>query len=337
MAQIEIKDLQRSVKYYMDDRLKSNLDKSVVEALAKKDKDFVMCIDGAEGVGKSTLAMQIGRYVDPTLDLNRVVFDAESFREAILKAKKGQCIIYDEAFTGFSSRSALSGINRALVSLAMQMRQKNLFIIIVLPTIFLLDKYLALFRTKVLIHCYENKGIRGYFRVYPTKLKKMLIMSGVKTYSYKVRTNFKGRYYGVFALGDEKLDKKYREKKEKALNETSKDPMHSVQIRFKEQRDLLMYLYLKDVGLSARKFEQYLKDYDFDISHVQISKIIGKFGLNRDKDAKNSDLDQETDENEENLEENDENNLNNEENEDLEQKMPKNELKDEDFEDSEGF
>jgi len=180
-----------------------------------------MCLDGSEGVGKSWLAMQIGRYVDYTLDLDRIVFDAESFRNAILKAKKGQCIIYDEAITGFSSRSSLSGINRALVSLAMQMRQKNLFIIIVLPTIFLLDKYIALFRAKVLIHVYENKGIRGYFRVYPSKLKKLLIMKGVKTFSYKVRTGFKGRFYGIFALGDEKIEKKYREKKEKALNETS--------------------------------------------------------------------------------------------------------------------
>jgi len=30
---------------------------------------------GAEGAGKSTLALQIGKFVDPTLDLSRVVFD----------------------------------------------------------------------------------------------------------------------------------------------------------------------------------------------------------------------------------------------------------------------
>ena len=135
MGIVEVRDKkskhrERLVKYYMEDRLKTNLDNSVIDALEKKDKDFVLVVDGIEGAGKSTLAFQIGRYVDPTLDLNRVVFDAESFREAILKAKKGQCIIYDEAFTGFSSRSALSGINRALVSLAMQMRQQNLFVII---------------------------------------------------------------------------------------------------------------------------------------------------------------------------------------------------------------
>jgi len=69
-----------------------------------------------------------------------------------LKTKKGQCIIFDEAFTGLSSRGALSGINKALVGLMMQMRQKNLFVIMVLPTFFMLDKYAAIFRAKALIH-----------------------------------------------------------------------------------------------------------------------------------------------------------------------------------------
>lgn len=283
MTIVEVRDKknkkdERLVRYHIEDRLKANLDKSVVDALEKKDKDFVMVIDGIEGGGKSTLAFQIGRYVDPTLDLSRVVFDAESFREAVLKAKKGQCIIYDEAFTGFSSRSALSGINRALVSLAMQMRQQNLFIIIVLPTIFLLDKYIALFRAKVLIHVYENKGIRGYFRVYPSKLKKLLIMNGAKTFSYKVRTGFKGRFYGVFALGDEDYNKLYRSKKEKALQETSKDPMSAGQVKYRTQRDIFLYLLRKNTNFTYQEIENMANDYDIDMSYVQIRNICVKFG-----------------------------------------------------------
>src|SRR3990170_4539890 len=158
MTQVKIFDKRYSelITYYMEDRLERNLKEKIIPALEKKkDKDKVIAIDGAEGSGKSTLAFQIGKRVDPTLDLSRVVFSADDFREAVFKAKRGQCIIYDEAFTGLSSRSSLSGINRALVSLMMQMRQKNLFVIIVLPTFFLLDKYVALFRTTVLIHVYE--------------------------------------------------------------------------------------------------------------------------------------------------------------------------------------
>ena len=182
------------VEYFIEDRLKHNLDTKVIPMLTLKDKDCILALDGREGAGKSTLALQIGKYVDPTLDLSRVVFNAEEFRQAIFKAKKGQCIIFDEAFTGLSSRAALSGINRTLISLMMQMRQKNLFVIIVLPTFFLLDKYVALFRARALIHVYENKGVRGYFRLYNSKLKKLLYIFGKKDYSYgfkAAKTKFK--------------------------------------------------------------------------------------------------------------------------------------------------
>jgi len=50
-----------------------------------------------------------------------------------------------------------------------------------------------------LIHVYENKGRRGYFRVYSKKLKTMLIMSkDARMFSYKIRTKFKGRFYGIY-------------------------------------------------------------------------------------------------------------------------------------------
>jgi len=58
-------------------------------------------------------------------NVSDIVFSPDEFRDKILHAKKGQAIVYDEAFTGFSSRSSLSPVNRVLVSLAMQMRQKN--------------------------------------------------------------------------------------------------------------------------------------------------------------------------------------------------------------------
>ncbi len=267
--------------FSMNSRLRRNLDKNVVRALQKENKDCVLVIDGKEGSGKSTFAMQIGKYVDPTLDISRVVFSPSDFREAILKAKKGQCIIYDEAFTGFSSRASLSPINRVLVSLSMQMRQKNLFILIVLPTIYLLDKYMAMFRTKALIHVFESKGNRGYFRLFNSKKKKLLLIFGSKTMSYSHKqawTNFKGRFYGKFALGDKEVEKIYLENKEKALADSEKTSMSSAQVRYKEQRDLMMWLFRKYTKMTYKEVEQVLFDYDFIISFQQIGKICSKFG-----------------------------------------------------------
>jgi len=279
-----------SIEYYMEDRLKRNLEEKVIPALQKQDKDYVLCIDGREGSGKSWFAFQIGKFVDPTLNLSRVVFSPDDFRQAILKAKKGQCIIYDEAFTGYSSRSSLSPINRVLVSLAMQMRQKNLFILIVLPTIFLLDKYMAIFRTRGLFHIYESKGIRGYFKFYNSRVKKYLILMGQKTMSYnhkKIWTNFKGRFYGKFALGDEEVKKQYLKKKEKALADSEKTSMTSAQVRFREQRDLLIWLFRKYTKLTYKEIAEILFSYEFSMSFQQVARICAKFGeISNEKDKK---------------------------------------------------
>ena len=228
--------------------------------------------------GKSTFAFQLGKYIDPTLSTSRVVFSAEDFKEAIFKAKKGQVVIYDEAFTGLSSRNSLSAVNRVLVSLMMQMRQKNLCVILVLPTFFLLDKYAALFRSRVLFHVYKNKGIRGYYLVYNRKLKKLLYLTGKKDYSYKVRTRNKGRFYGVFALGDASCDQKYRKMKGKALEESEKTPMTAGQVKYRDQRDLLLYLFRKNLCFTYEEISLMLGDYDLEMTDIQIGNICRKFG-----------------------------------------------------------
>ena len=292
-----IKIPKTKISYYMNDRLNKMLKEKIEPLLIEKDEDCVIAIDGSEGCGKSTLAFQIGKLIDPTLNLKRVVFNAEEFREAILNAKKGQCVIFDEAFTGFSSRSSLSGVNRTLVSLMMQMRQKNLFVIIVLPTFFLLDKYPALWRTKFLIHCYKNKGIKGYYRIYNRQKKKLLFLAGRQTYSYNVKigkvpilTRFKGRFYGVFALGDKKIDNKYRKKKEKALMESEKNPMSAGQVKYKDQRDTILHLFRKETKKSYQEIEEILLDKDIDISFQQIQKICAKFGDSETLDLKKEKL-----------------------------------------------
>ena len=295
MVGIKIKNT--NISYHMDDRLKYTLKEKIKPLLYEKDEDALIVIDGAEGSGKSTFAFQIGKYVDPTLDLSRVVFTAEDFREKVLKAKARQCVIFDEAFTGFSSRASLSGVNRTLVSLMMQVRQKNLFLIIVLPTFFLLDKYLALWRSKFLIHVYKNKGIKGYFRIYNQNKKKLLFLAGRQTYSYNVKigkipikTKFKGRFYGVFAIGEGNAEQKYRDKKIKMLNESEKNPMSAGQVKYKDQRDKILHLFRKETKKSYQEIEELLLDLDVDISFQQIRNVCVKFGDSESLDLKKEKL-----------------------------------------------
>lgn len=263
-------ELVLSEEYYIEPRLKRDLTE-IKKGLAKKDKDYVMVIDGLEGSGKTTHGLQIGKFIDPSLNLDRVTLTADEFRSAIIHASPGQCVIYDEAFTGLSSRSALSEMNRLLVSLMMQMRQKNLFVIIILPSYFLLDKYVALFRAKSLIHVYELRGIRGYFAAYNIRLKRLLYLKGLKTYDYsQVRTNFRGRFYGKFALGPE-IEQKYLKKKAQAFQDM--DYSHKETKAHVIKKKICAWCFKK--GMDTYKTHEFLKEeMDIDLGVRQIQKNI---------------------------------------------------------------
>src|SRR3989304_2653807 len=101
-----------SEECYFDGYLLQNLAR--MKEILDDDFDCVIAVDGGEGSGKSTLAMQVGKYLDNSLVLDRVVFTAEDFMKAVHVAEKKQCVIYDEAYTGFSSHDTMGKVNKVL-------------------------------------------------------------------------------------------------------------------------------------------------------------------------------------------------------------------------------
>lgn len=275
----------QTLSYHVDRKMIYFLDK-VKDLLDKKDKDYVTLIDGYEGAGKSTAAMQWGRYVDPTLCLDRVCMTANEFKEQIIKAKQGECVIYDEAVTGLSAGESITRIGKLLKSMMMQMRQKNLFVIVILPTVFELSKYSVLARARSLFHIYENKGKMGYWVGYNRNAMKNLYLKGKKTYAYKVRSKFSGRFNGKYVL-DEGL---YRKKKEQALfsldDEAKPKEMSKKEIRLAVQRNCVID-FVKENNLSMQKLINFSKKYDFplynDIITAVTSKKKEKYEKNREE------------------------------------------------------
>lgn len=193
--------------FYLHEGLKKNLDSAKKAIL--KDWDMCFVIDGSEGSGKSVFALQIAKYLDPSFNVERCSFRAEDFKKCILNAKKYQCVVFDEAFGGLSSRRAMSNTNFMLVDLFAEMRQRNLFVIIVLPSIFELDRYAAIHRTRALIHVFHNNFERGYFRFYSYKNKKMMYLHGKKNYNYNVvKPSFVGRFTNFYTIDKEEYKKK---------------------------------------------------------------------------------------------------------------------------------
>jgi len=259
--------------FYMDGYLKSNLD-ILKESVLKADFDCIFAVDGYERYGKSVLALQVCKYLDHDFDMGRVCFTAQEFTKAVKEAKKFQAILYDEAITGLTSRTALGVINTALVKMLAQIGQKNLFVGIVMPAFFDLDKYVSLWRSMFLLHVYVGENLeRGFFSFYNKEKKKSLWVQGKKTYSYRVSPNFFGRFTKHYAVNE----KEYRKKKLSSLARKKFD-ISAQATRFKLQRNALIYALAKHEGVLHKKIADYLSDFSkFDMKRSHISTIIRDF------------------------------------------------------------
>lgn len=250
-------------EYYMDGFMKKNLD--VAKKVIKKDWDMVFLYDGNEGSGKSVKAMQDAYYCDPSLTVDRIVFNPEDFKKAVMSAEKYQAIIYDEAYGGLSSRSAMGSVNKAIVQMLTVIREKNLFIFIVLPSFFDIDKYVALWRSRALIHIYTAENFeRGYFAFYNKDRKKKMYVEGKKYYNYKVaKPNFFGRFTNFYPVDE----KEYREKKSRTSITIGK-------AEEKESKRFGIALHLLCKEHSQREVAMMLRDCGLEITQPRINQLI---------------------------------------------------------------
>lgn len=249
--------------YYLDGIHKSNLD--IMKAEIVNDWDFITVYDGGEGTGKSTKCVQDHLYLDPTLNIDRTCFSGESFEKSVLHAKKYQAVIYDEAITGLYSREAMGYINTQLTKLLAQIRQKNLFIGIVIPSYFDLDRYVAMWRSRALIHVYTNRLKRGFFKFYSYTKKNDLYVRGKKYYNYgAVKPDFFGRFTKFHPFEEE-----YRKKKAEALE--------NVQIKqtnpYKQRDILIMHMYNK-LGIQQKEIAKLLGFNASMVSHIVTSNNV---------------------------------------------------------------
>lgn len=183
---------------YLDGILKSNLDLAI-EAL-HKDWDQVWFVDGAEGSGKSVLAVTCAYYVSPperrdTL-IDRIVVKIEEAPQVIKDARPYDSIVIDEGYGAMSSAGHMAKLNRMLQRLFTEIRAKNLFIFIVSPTFMDINRYFAIWRSKCLLHVYVDKSERGYASFFNADKKKKLYILGRKAYyNYGiVKPNFRFRF-----------------------------------------------------------------------------------------------------------------------------------------------
>jgi len=224
-------DIQEKEVFYMDGMLKKKCD--FAKAQQKKNNDSLGTIVGIEGSGKSTLGGIIMRYMsddkfDPVLDM--VGADYEDGLDKIENRPNKGYLMFDEGNTMFLSTETMKKEQRELHKLFSIFRQKNLFVLIVLPSFFRLGTYFALDRSRFMIRTYLKNGDRSYFAYWGNKKKDRLYRIGKKLHSYDaVSPTFRGRFNTCYPLENPEY-KKFKEdtllasfrsaRKKKAKSET---------------------------------------------------------------------------------------------------------------------
>lgn len=245
------------------------------KTLVNEDWDFIGLYDGYEGSGKSVKCMQDMYYLDQNFSNKSMAFTADEFTKLVRDAKMYQAIQYDEAFSGLNSRGTMSVINKALVRMLAEIRQKRLKIGIVMPTFFDLDKYAALWRSRYLVSVYTRErdgkdNIRGAFAFFDRERKKYLYMNGKKTYEYNVgKPNFRGTFSNYYTVDEAE----YKKLKLRSLGRTGDDSSLMI------GRDTLVELVVKMnrvpelmalphrvkidlVGMKAQTYFSWLRKYE---------------------------------------------------------------------------
>lgn len=191
-------DNKNDVESYIDENLKKNLDE-VKDSVLKKGWDYVAVVSGIVGVGKSTFAQKICKYLDSSFNTKeRICFKAmgeDGFLERTTKGTLGQAFMLDESFADLNTRMSKGSDFVKIINHLQLIRQRGLFLILCLPNFFDLSKGVAVFRASHLFVVYHDGFNRGYFCAYGRDEKRKLYVKGSKYMDYNAeKPNFRGRF-----------------------------------------------------------------------------------------------------------------------------------------------
>jgi len=243
----------------------------------KRDLDHCIVYSGPERSGKSAHAQQVALNLDPNFGIDNICFTAEQFLKRVQEAPQYSCVIFDEAMTGLSSREAMSKTNRMLIRALAEVGQRNLYIIVILPSFFMLDSYVALHRSRCLIHTWFGSGFaRGYFSLFNGDRKRQLYLFGKKGHNMKaVKPNFSGRFYSGYTVDEEE----YRRRKREALvsHTLLDDERSSVRLEESNRVGGLLTWLVEKKDLAYSEISSALTAYGLDLSDGALRKLVQRF------------------------------------------------------------
>jgi len=161
-----------------------------LQARLRADYDFYCVVTGLEGVGKSSLALQLAYAVDPTFTHEAIAWDVDEVVKTAIRLPPLSSILLDEAFDAAFNRQAMSGANKKWVKFIGTARARNLGIFVCFPRFQSLDPYSREHRVTHWI----NVTARGR----ATLRTPVELPDGTKTWSSKYILRFRDATYLPF-------------------------------------------------------------------------------------------------------------------------------------------
>ena len=204
----------------------SKLAENVDDGWKRVEKNKATCfvIDGGVGEGKTTLAIQLGDYINNKLSLGPISLDVKDHPQLAMGGKQfakqmRECfingrpvIIYDEG-GDYSKRGAMTQFNAFLNRIFETYRAFRIVVIIVLPSMSVLENTLFDNRIpRMIVHCANRDDHSGDFKAYSLHrafyLRYHMKKLEDKSFSYKiVEPNFVGHFLNLDPERSKALDK----------------------------------------------------------------------------------------------------------------------------------
>lgn len=190
--------------FYLDGTTQRELD-IIKKRVTKKNWDYVAIVAGLPGDGKSTFVRGPAKYLDPNFSEKNIVFTADQFIEITNTCPENSAICLDESFEALNTKVSMSKDFRKIINHLQLVRQRHLFIFLLLPDFFSLSKHIAIFRSSTLFVVYSNEdGERGRYVVFGRKEKKNLFIKGAKWINYNAYpSNYRAKFTNEEGIIDE--------------------------------------------------------------------------------------------------------------------------------------
>lgn len=131
--------------------------KRVWRRLHSYNQNYLCIVYGPPGTGKSTMALKLGELLDPTFDIDHVVFSVAQFFRLITsgKLKAGSVVVFEELGVAANAREWHTEDNILLSKITQVFRTRNLAVFYTVPQLEFADRQISRITTALI----ETQGV----------------------------------------------------------------------------------------------------------------------------------------------------------------------------------